>query len=368
MSESTVPAARSRLPHALAVLYALALAWASLQPFSAWIAPVTGTPFWPLAPWPLRWTRFDFALNALAYLPFGLFAALVPRRASPGRRIALASVLGLALSFALETLQWFLPPRDASLLDWFANGFGAALGGCVGAVLARSQPAKGWIRDLRTRAFLPGTIGDVGIALLAAWLVAQANPGIALFAVSFDPAYAGGGGSATPAPDLVATLIEAAESALQLLGIGLFVALLVRERRYAAAGAVALIVTALVLKGAAALLVIKPAAWQSWLNPGVAWGIAGGALALSAAIWLPRPVLVAVCAVALLSSVMIPLLVPELLLARPPLTLFNWRYGHLLTFNGLTHTLLLVWPVAAFVWLFVLAGRPEWGRAPDPLQ
>jgi VanZ family protein len=304
----------------------------------------------------------------LAYVPLGLFAALVPRRASPRRRIALATVTGLVLSFGLETLQWFLPPRVASLVDWCANGIGAALGGCAGAALARSQPTKRWIRDLRARACLPGTIGDVGIALLAAWLAAQANPAIPLFAVSFDPAHAGGSLLAKSPPELVATLIEALESALQLLGVGLFVALLVRRRQHAAAGAVALIVAALALKGVTALLVFRPAALESWLNSGAAWGVAGGALALSAAIWLPRPALVAVCAVALLSSVMTSLLVPELLFARAPLTLFDWRYGHLLTFNGLTHTLLVVWPVAAFAWLFALAGRPAWGRPPDPLQ
>ena len=43
------------------------------------------------------------------------------------------------------------------------------------------------------------------------------------------------------------------------------------------------------------------------------------------------------------------------------LTLFNWRYGQLLNFNGLTHTVLLAWPLAATAWLFALAGQPGWG-------
>ena len=62
--------------------------------------------------------------------------------------------------------------------------------------------------------------------------------------------------------------------------------------------------------------------------------------------------------------------------ASPPLTLFNWRYGHLLNFNGLTRSVLVAWPLVAAAWLFVLAGRPGWGNAdaepvpahePDPL-
>jgi hypothetical protein len=99
------------------------------------------------------------------------------------------------------------------------------------------------------------------------------------------------------------------------------------------------------------------------VSPGVSIGIAAGALLLLAAIFLPRPVQVAACAVALLSSLLSTLLAPDLLHARPPLAQFNAPYGHLLNFNGLTHTVLLVWPLVAAVFLFALAGRPRWGEA-----
>ena len=83
-------------------------------------------------------------------------------------------------------------------------------------------------------------------------------------------------------------------------------------------------------------------------------GVGAGALVLTAAIWLPRPMQVALAAIALLSSLLVMLLVPDLVLARAPLTLFNWSYGHLLNFNGLTRSILLVWPIAASLWLFAL--------------
>jgi hypothetical protein len=94
-------------------------------------------------------------------------------------------------------------------------------------------------------------------------------------------------------------------------------------------------------------------------------GIAAGALLIPAAINLPRPVMVAACAVALLSSIGVPMLAPDLLSAGAPLTFFNWRYGQLLNYNGLTRTILLVWPILGALWLFALAGRPAWGD-PDP--
>jgi len=164
--------------------------------------------------------------------------------------------------------------------------------------------------------------------------------------------------------DIAATILEAAQSAFQLVGVGLFLALLLRHRRHVGGAVLLLIGMAFVLKGLAAWLVLKPAAWEAWLKPGVAIGIAAGSLGLLLAAFLPRPAQVAACAVALLSSLLLPLAASDASAMPAPLTLFNWRYGHLLNFNGLTHTVLLVWPIAAAAWLFALAGKPAWGR-PD---
>ncbi|HVE51216.1 MAG TPA: VanZ family protein [Casimicrobiaceae bacterium] len=364
----------SRLPHALVALYAIALVYASLQPFGDWLRPLPDTPFWPLANWPLRSTRFDITANVLAYIPFGLFVALVPRRATAVGSMVVALVAGAALSFAMETGQWYLPPRYANIVDFLANTAGALLGGLMGAALTRS-PLRKALREARLRLVLPGTIGDVGLALLATWLVAQMNPAIAPFASTFEPEPVGFI-STLGEHDVAATLIEAAQSGFQLLGIGLFVALLVRERRYAGGAVLVLVGMALLIKGVSAWLLLKPEVFVSWLSPGALLGVAAGALLLLPANLLPRPAQVAICAIALLTSLFAPVLAPDLLFAAPPLTLYNWRYGHLLNFNGLTRIILVLWPLAAAVWLFVLAGRPAWGHAdmmlprakpPDPL-
>lgn len=355
---------RTFLPHILALLYGLAIAYASLQPFAPWLSPSAGTPFWPLAPWPPKWTRADVIANALAYVPFGLFAALVPRRASPRVRTGVAIAAGLALSFAMETLQMFLPSRAASLIDLMANAGGALVGGILGGTLVRATRVRNWLSAARNRAFLPGRLGDVGLALLALWLTAQCNPGIALFAVNFEPGLRGASTAMAATPDVAATMLEAAQSALQLAGVGLFLALLLRDRRYVGGAVLLLIGMALMGKGLAAWLLLKPAAWEAWLKPGVAIGIAAGSLALLLAAFMPRPAQVAACAVALLSSLLLPFAGSDLGSTPAPLTLFNWRYGHLLNFNGLTHTVLLVWPIAAAAWLFALAGKPAWGQ-PD---
>lgn len=356
----------SHLASWLAALYGCAIVYASLQPFGDWLAPLPETPFWLFGSGTARVPRADVIANTLSYVPFGLFVALVPARDGFLRRVLVAGCTGATLSFAMETLQWYLPPRHANLLDFLVNTAGALAGAAIGALFAAS-PLRAALQDARERVALPGAIGDVGLALVAAWLVAQVNPAIPPFALTFDPDPLAVLRAARVHGDTAATLIEAAQSAFQLLGIGLFAVLLVRERRFAGSAVLLVVGTALLVKGAAAVLLLKPEAIAAWLSPGVLLGVAAGALLLLPAVVLPRPAQVALCAIALLSSLLTPLLTPEVLLAAAPLTLFNWRFGHLLSFNGVTRSVLVAWPLAAAAWLFALAGRPGWGQAsPGP--
>jgi len=321
-TESTRP--RTRLPHVLATLYGLAIVFVSLGPFSPWLPPPPGTPFFLFAPAPARWLRDDTLLNVLAYVPFGFFIALLRRGASPAQRVVAAAVIGAAMSFAMESLQMYIPPRVASAMDLAANAVGAMLGGIAAAALARSN-AREAIYRARARLFLPGHLGDVGLALLLLWLVAQTNPGIALFAVTFDSDPVAPTAIAVaptsiavappPEPDVSEAaheksdaVVQAAGAAFQMLGVGLFAALLLRRHRRTGTIVLALIAGALVVKSIAALILLKPAVWESWLRPGTLIGIAAGAVALRIALALPRPVQVATCGVALLSSLGAPVL------------------------------------------------------------
>jgi len=360
-----VPAARSHslLPHFLAALYGLAIFYASLQPFEPWMERAPGTVFFLFAPWPPHWVRYDIVSNVVAYLPFGFFVALAQRPLPPAGTLSVAIVAGTLLSFAMETLQMFLPTRDAGVADLLSNAAGTAFGGALALALIRSPRTKTAIGSIRDRWFLPGTVGDLGIALLVIWLVVQVNPGIPLFATMYDPTSRPG--APGMAPDLAATVVEGAHSAFQLLGVGLFLALLLRERRYVGGAALLLVGAAALVKGIAAAVLLRPAAWENWLAPSSALGVAAGSLLLAMAIWLPRPAQVTLAAVALLSSLLATVLLPDLVFARAPVALFNGPYGHLLNFNGLTHTVLLLWPAIAGAFLFALAGLPGWGEPRD---
>jgi VanZ family protein len=357
MSSSTVPVRRqpTRLPQYLALLYGLMIVYASLEPFSGWMAPLRGTPFFLFAAWPQYYTRFDMVVNVLAYVPFGFLIALIGTHRRPVARLATAIGVGALLSFAMESTQMFLPTRDASNVDVLSNSLGATLGGLAALAFNWMPGLRERIAQWRYRTFLGGPSGDLGLALLGVWLLSQVNPGIPLFAATFDP-------SLELTRDLAGTLLQAAQSAFNVIGAGLFLALLLRQRRTLGAAVLALVGLALALKGVAAALLLKSAAWVFWLEPGTSFGVAAGALVLMLAIWLPRAVRTTLCAIALLSSLVAPLLAPDLWQARAPLALFDWPYGHLLNFNRLTHAVLVIWPVLASAYLLWLAGKPGWGQ------
>jgi VanZ family protein len=350
---------RSHLPLALALLYTLCIVYASLYPFIRWEMPLPGASYWLFGP--ARFYRADFIVNLLAYLPLGLFIGLAGRR----YRLLRAAAYGALLSLAMESCQWLMPPRSADLYDLLANTAGAAAGGAVAWGLAALPPLRDALYRWR-RLFLSGWLGDFGLALLVFWLAAQANPGIPLFSIVFDPTVLAAVWPDNTVPFADARwsmLAEVLMGAFQISGIGLFAALLVRDRRHAVLTAMLLILAAFLLKNVAIWFTLSDAARAHYLGRTATWvALISGFLLLYAFFTLSRPKAVIVCAVILLSSLLAPLLLPDLLSTRIPSLLFNDRYTHLLHFDGLTRTILLMWPLAAGIWLFFLAGRPRWGE------
>ena len=329
------------------------IVYASLLPFSSWMAPIPGTPFFLFAPWPPRYTRFDIAINVVAY------AAVRPggradRRAAPRAkiRIARAAAVGALLSLCMESAQMFVPTRDASAIDLISNTAGAALGGALAAAYCAVIPAlRAKTGAWRRRVFLEGRGGDLGLALLGIWMLAQVNPGHT--AVRRDLRSVAGTHQRRRRH-------ASAGSAKRV------------QRRSASAcswrcwcgsgatcgGAVLLLIgVALMLKGFAATLLLRQAMMETWLKPGV---LARHRDVARSCCWWRSGCRARcarrMCAIALLSSLVAPLLAPDMWQARAPIALFDWPYGQLLNFNGLTHAVLVVWPVLASV-LSALARR-----------
>ncbi|MEO8135732.1 MAG: VanZ family protein [Betaproteobacteria bacterium] len=344
---------RSHLPHFLTFLFAALIIHASLEPFTGWLAPAPGTPFFLRAPWP-RFNPADLILNLLAYIPLGFAATWMGDQHRSASRAVLRAIAGCALlSLAMESAQMYLPVRRASVLDLLANVAGAAIGAVAASGIMLRPDWRRKLSQWREEAFIGGRLGDFGLTLLMLWWVVHVNPAIVLFAATFQP-------DAAVVADPATVMLEAAQTGLNVLGVLLFVALLLKRREHFGIVAVTFVGAAIALKAVASVVMLRPATWDHWLRPGAGIGIGLGALALMVAVWLPQRARIVLCAVALLSSLLAAVLMPDLLLARPALIHFNWNYGHLLNFSGLTRTVLLVWPMLAAGHLLVLFGRrPE---------
>src|SRR3954452_13673695 len=90
--------------------------------------PIPGTPFFLWAGLPTITTRSDIAINMAAYFPLGFFLASIGNRARVPVRIVRAVCGAAALSIVLESVQMYLPTRDASMFDVLTNVAGATLG------------------------------------------------------------------------------------------------------------------------------------------------------------------------------------------------------------------------------------------------
>jgi VanZ family protein len=331
---------RSRLPLFGAMFCVFVIVYASLQPFTEW-SREEFSPVAFLLDFEKRWTRADVFFNVLAYVPLGLTLCAIWPESWRGRsRWLLTVAVALLLSVLMEGLQSWIPSRYASIYDTIANGIGAALGALIGLYLLRLDRLLSAIRWLRNALFVAGSTGEMKVMLLLAWLAAQVNPGIALFASTFHP-----GLKAADEPAVI--VVEMVQTAAALIGIGLFTDLTMRKRWLGGLALIVVIASAVALKTTAAQWFLTPVAWESWLRPGHTLGLATGALSLTVLFWLPRSAKSILAGISLLTGVLVSLLLPDIFTAKVPLSSFSWNYGHLLHLNGLTHTIILLWPFAA---------------------
>ncbi|MBS0413741.1 MAG: VanZ family protein [Proteobacteria bacterium] len=364
----------------LAIAYALLIVYASLYPFGPWRWPA-GHEFLDLArlPWP-RWRdRFDEVANLLGYLPLGgLLAGAVVRSGGRLWAAALLGVLGPSLlSYAMETVQNFIPSRVPSLRDWVLNAGGAALGVLLAAAALRLGWVERW-QAMRQRWFVRQSAG--AIALLMLWplglLFPQPVPlGVGQVGDELRQ-LALGAVADTPLEDSVAFWLAAPTAPdlpLSPLREGLAIAL-----GLLAPCLVAFAVTArgwrrVVLVGGAAALAFGVTTLSTALNFGpdhaLAWLTpvslpafgAGIALALSSSL-AGRRLAAALGLVALAALVV--------LVAQAPsdpyfaASLQAWERGRFIRFHGLARWIGWLWPYLAMVWLLSRLSA----REPDPVR
>jgi len=335
----------------LLLFYVVLVVYVSLSPFSGWQRSEDGLFDYLWQPWPRYLTRFDVAVNVIAYFPLGfLLYAFTSRLLARGSATIFSIVLGIGLSLALETSQTLMPERIASNIDFAANTAGCLSGVLMSAWFSRYTALESALISIRNTFFLPGASVEVGLALLVVWLFSQLNPSIPFLGAGLvaDAVIEPG---LEPDKQLHAPL--ALGIAFNLCGVGLLITSLARQRLIALVATQALFATAFCLKLFAAEILLKPQVASEWHSEETLAGLAIGSLLLLMLSLLPLRLRTYVAAVVILAGAMLTKLAGTYGAIHQMLRLFSWPYGQLLNFAGLTLYLNEIWPLLALIFLFV---------------
>ncbi len=354
----------------LALSYVALIVYASLYPFSDWRDQGISPWSFLAAPLPRYWTGFDLAINALGYLPLGFLIALAVLRAHPGTP-ALAAVLratlaGTAVSFAMETLQSYLPARIPSNVDLALNAVGALGGALLAAALERVGAVALWSR-LRGSWLVEDARG--ALVLLVLWPAALLFPAAVPFGLGqvFERVESGLAAFLEDTPFLdwlpvrqfeLEPLVPAVELLCVMLGALVPCLLAFAVSRSVARRAVLLAATLAVGVLASALsagLSYGPVHAWAWFTAPVGAGLAAAAVLGAALLAAPRRL----CAVLLLMALLIHL---GLLNQAPESayfaeTLATWEQGRFIRFNGLAQWLGWLWPFATLAYTVAMLSR-----------
>jgi hypothetical protein len=249
-------------------------------------------------------------------------------------------------------LQNYLPERVPSNLDLACNATGTLLGAWLGASKGGYLLEEGRLADWRRQTLMRGYGVDMGVLLVAAWLLTQLSPESLLF----------GSGNLRLMLDLPPVQpflaerfisVEATIAAAGLLAAGLVVTLLLR--RHARPLTVGLLLLAVLVKAATHGVLMGQAAALAWITPGNSTGMAIGLVLWWSATFLNIELQRAVAALALLFATVMVNVAPD----NPYLqnTLHIWNPGQFLNFNGLTRLISSLWPFLALPWL--MSYRPR---------
>jgi VanZ family protein len=347
---STVP----RFPFScqLALAWFVLLVYACLHPMSGWQSSGLPTLDYLVAPWPKYFSVEDLIFNILGYIPLGLtVAASLPANWRARRRIVVTALFAALLSFTLETLQVFLPSRVASNIDIGSNFAGALIGALIGTKWRQALfGPHGAFSRLRTRYLIDVRGSSLGVILAILWLFAQITPDQLLFADG-DLLHLLGVSPPLPFQPDRQIVLEAAQTACMVLGVGLFVRCLIR--RQGPLIAVLMFLSGIGARSLATGVFFLPSAPLAWLTPGSSHGLIIGGALLTLAFFLPRVVQHACAGACLLGAIVCINLLPEnpYLLTSGHVIL---ERGNLPNLYGLTNLVSGLWPFLALVWLIVL--------------
>ena len=313
------------------------------------------------APWPRYVTTGDVLLNVAAYLPLGAlsFIALRPRLSAAVAWVT-ATLLGAALSLALECTQMFLPTRVASNIDLIANGSGAGIGALIALAFALPALRDSGLVALRRHWLRSDVAGDAALIVVALWIALQLYQAPLPFTSGdvrdiFDlsPWFA-----YTPNAYLLA---EAVSAGLALTGSSMLAAFLVRPGRSVWPVIAIALALAVAVKSVGAMAFSHATQTLQWATPGVLLGSAGALVLLELALRLPRAPRAAAAILCVAGSAVLVNATPENPYQSAPLFLLGAQTTHLVNFSHIARAASQLWPLLA---LCALAALAVWREPP----
>jgi len=357
----------SPLARASLLAYLCLILYASWYPFSGWRANNLSALPDVIRQWPRYWTMFDASVNVIGYIPFGMLIvfALYPR-INRWWAALIAIFLGALVSATAELVQYFIPSRVTSLLDFLTNAGGALIGALLGALLTPLILEKSRLEFLRKQWTLHEPSRE--LLILGLWPMAQLYPQAYLFGL----------GQIFPVisqhlSDWLDMDIDLSSLILQGLELNADEYLL-SEALITACGCTGaillclsilnrhapklvlsglLLLLALVGKSLACALLFRPEYAFAWLTPGARGGLFISAIMLYGFSFAPLHVQRRLAVL----SLSIALIVLNLVPANPyfEATMQTWVQGKFLNFNGAAQFLSLLWP---FLAIWVLLRKP----------
>ena len=157
--------------------YTLLLIYGTLFPLQEWDWNAGNLQTYLAMQWPRYFGTGDLIVNVLVFMPFGLLLArILYRRMGLLSSILLTTLLGTLLSASVEYLQMFLPGRVSSPMDIALNGSGSLIGACLQGIMRTEGVFGRYLLARRQCWFVPGRQADLGILVLALWVLSQLSP------------------------------------------------------------------------------------------------------------------------------------------------------------------------------------------------
>ena len=321
--------------------YVLLIIYASIFPFNFNVSVGALLLDWVFAPIPKYITSFDIFTNILGYLPLGFLAvfAVYPRLRGH-QALLFAILLGCFLSAGLESLQTWLITRIPSNVDWWANISGVL----IGALLAISLDPR-WLSGSafhRKRIEWFG-LRSSGILLALAFPWAQIYPQSAW--LSMGSLISNQSEAILWTSTFNFATIEIATTMAAWIFSGACIALTMREGAPKIRLVIAVLVSAVMIKGLFSGMQFGVEKSFSWLTQPALWGMIFSSVLLISALQLRRRWLFLIAILSLAIMLFIVNFFPQ----NPYylVTIREWRQGRLIHFNHLMLWLAWIWPIAA---------------------